>query len=128
MNSDDWTNMATLASSLESEIKKKGLRRIRVFLMYMNPENKTEEEVQNLLEGFSKKNNLDKVALTYIPNPTDPETAGLYDINPDNKIRNTVIIYRNRGVFDKVINFKSDPASIQKLIASVEKAEHAKKF
>jgi protocatechuate 3,4-dioxygenase beta subunit len=128
MNSDDWSNMETLTSSLESEIKRKGLKRIRVFLMYMNPENKTEEEIENLLETFSEKNNLNNVALTYIPNPTDPETAGLYNINPDAKIRNTVIVYRNRGVFDKVINFKSDHASIQKLIVSVEKAEQTKKF
>jgi protocatechuate 3,4-dioxygenase beta subunit len=128
MNSDDWSNMGMLTALLESEIEKKGLKRFRVFLMYMNPENKTEKEVENLLAAFQQKNNLNNVALTYIPNPTDPGTAGLYNINPDNKIRNTVIVYRNRGVFDKVINFRSDPVSIQKLIASVERAEQAKKF
>jgi protocatechuate 3,4-dioxygenase beta subunit len=128
MNSDDWDNMGTLTSALESEIKKKGLKRIRVFLMYMNPENKNHQEIESLLTKFSEKHHLDKVALTYIPNPTDPETAGLYNINADTKIRNTVIVYKNRGVFDKVVNFKSDAASIQKLIASIEKAEQTKKF
>jgi hypothetical protein len=117
-----------LASSLEAEIKKKGFNRIRVFLMYMNPEHKTKTEVEELLLAFAKKYRLDKVAVTHIPAPSDEETAGLYSINPDKEVRNTVIVYKSRSVFNKVINFNTNQASVQKLITLVEKAEWIKKL
>lgn len=128
MNTDDWSNIGLLTSALEKEIKEKGLKRMRVFLMYMNPEEKSKDEIEKLLQDFSKKNDLSKVAVTYIPNPTDPDTAGLYDINPDKKVRNTVIVYKSRGVFDKTINFVCTESSIKELVAVVEKAEKTKKF
>lgn len=128
MNSDTWDNIGPLVSSLEAEIKKKGLNRIRVFLMYMNPEHKTKADVEELLKAFAKKYGLDKVAVTHIPAPADEETAGLYSINPDKEVRNTVIVYKSRSVFNKVINFNTDPVSVQNLITSVEKAEWAKKL
>jgi protocatechuate 3,4-dioxygenase beta subunit len=128
MNSDSWDNIGPLASSLEAEIKKKGLNRIRVFLMYMNPEHKSKKDVEELLITFAKKYHLNKVAVTHIPAPADEETAGLYSINPAREVRNTVIVYKSRSVFNKVINFNTDQASVQKLIALVEKAEWAKKI
>jgi protocatechuate 3,4-dioxygenase beta subunit len=128
MNSDSWDNIGTLASVLEAEIEKKGFSRIRVFLMYMNPEHKTEAEVEELLGAFAKKYRLNKVAVTHIPAPADEETAGLYSINPNKEVRNTVIVYKSRSVFNKVINFNTDEASVQKLVTSVEKAEWAKKL
>jgi len=128
MNTDSWDNISRLTVALEKEIQDKGLKRIRVFLMYMNPEGKSKTEMESMLTEFSKKNELKKVAVTYIPNPTDPKTAGVYDINPDKKIRNTVIVYKSRGVFDKVINFSAEPSSIEKLIASVRDAEMRKHF
>lgn len=128
MNTDSWDNIARLSIALEKEIEARGLKRIRVFLMYMNPEEKSKAEVEGILSDFSKKNDLKKVAITYIPDPADPETAGLYDINPDKNIRNTVIVYKSRGVFNKIVNFSSDQASIEKLIASVRDAEHSKRF
>jgi protocatechuate 3,4-dioxygenase beta subunit len=128
MNTDSWDNISRLSVALEKEIQDKGLKRIRVFLMYMNPEGKSTAEMGTMLTAFSKENNLKKVAVTYIPNPTDPKTAGAYDINPDKKIKNTVIVYKSRGVFDKTINFTADPSSIEKLIASVRDAEQRKSF
>lgn len=128
MNTDDWNNISTLTSALEKQIQKKGLKRIRVFLVYMNPDEKSKEEIEKLLTDFSKKNRLEKVAVTYIPTPTDPKTAGMYDINPDKKVKNTVIVYKSRGVFNKVINFTATDSTIEALVASVEKAEKTKKF
>lgn len=128
MNTDNWDNISRLTVALEKEIETRGLKRIRVFLMYMNPEEKSRTEVESMLKGFSEKNGLKKVAVTYIPDPADPKTAGLYDINPQKEVRNTVIVYKSRGVFNKIINFSSDQASIEKLITTVRDAEHSKRF
>ncbi|MFZ6013708.1 MAG: hypothetical protein ACOYXT_25440 [Bacteroidota bacterium] len=128
MNTDDWNNAGHLVQAFEEQIHRKGLKRIRVFLVYMNPDKKKRAEVESMLIGFAKKNELKKVAVTYIPEPTDPKTAGLYDINPDSKVRNTVIVYKSRGVFEKFVNFNADAASIGKLISAIDKAEAAKNF
>ena len=121
MNTDDWNNMALLTSSLEKEISKKGLKKLRVFLMYMNPEGRSKEEMEKMLTDFSAKNELKKVAITYIPSPTDDETAGSYDINPDKQVKNTILVFKKRGVVDKKINFIATDASIRELLNSVEK-------
>ena len=122
MNTDDWNNMSLLASALEKEINKKGLKKLRVFLMYMNPEGKSKDEMQNLLEEFSRKNDLQKVAVTFIPSPNDEHTAELYDINPDKKVKNTIFVFKKRQVTDKKINFIATETSIKELLRSVEKA------
>lgn len=122
MNTDDWNNMALLTSALEKEISKRGLKKLRVFLMYMNPEGKSKEDMEKMLTDFSAKNDLKKVAITYIPSPTDDETAGSYEINPDKKVKNTIFVFKKRGVVDKKINFVSTESSIRELLNSVEKA------
>src|SRR5688572_14838210 len=126
LNTDDFNSIAPMLTKLESEIDKKGLKRIRVFVMYMNPEMKSSTEIEKMLTTFAVNNKLKKVALTYIPNPTDPETAGLYDINPDKAVKNTVIVYRARYAFDKYVNFVPTENAIQALIQVVEKAEKTK--
>jgi protocatechuate 3,4-dioxygenase, beta subunit len=128
MNSDAWDNMAQACARLEAEIEKKGLKRMRVFLVYMNPEELLKEDVEKLLSAFADQHRLKKLAVTYIPKPTDQKTAGLYTINPDKAVRNTVIVYKNRGVFEKFINFNADDTTMQKLIVAVERAEETKSF
>ena len=128
INTDDWNNVVNLASGLEAEIARKGLRRFRAFIIYMNPEGKSKEEVERLMTVFGQSTHLHKVAVTWVPSPTDPSTSGIYKINPDRRIRNTVIIYKSRGVFDKSINLEATPANLQALFRSVERAENSNGF
>jgi hypothetical protein len=93
----------------------------------MNPDQLTSEELRARLKLFASKNNLDKVAIVCIPSPTDENTAGAYLINPDVRIRNTVIVYRNWEIFRKIINFTYDNASVNELISEVSKAEKGKR-
>ena len=128
VNTDDWNNIVNLASALEAEIARKGLRRFRAFIIYMNPEGKSKEEVEQLLTLFGQRAQLHKVAVAWVPSPTDASTAGLYKINPDHRIRNTVMVYKSRGVYDKSINLEATPANIQALVQIVHKAEQARDF
>jgi protocatechuate 3,4-dioxygenase, beta subunit len=119
MNTDDWNNISTLTSALEKEIDKQGLKKFRVFLVYMNPELKSKEDIEKLLSEFSRENNLKKLAVTYIPAPDDEETAGSYEINPDAKVKNTIFVYKKRGVVEKVINFVATDTSIKQLLSRI---------
>ena len=119
MNTDDWDNISTLTAALEKEIDKKGLKKFRVFLVYMNPERKDKSEIEAMLSRFSRENNLKKLAVTYIPTPNDEETAGSYEINPDKKVKNTIFVYKKRGVVDKKVNFVATEASIKQLLSAI---------
>ena len=126
INTDDFANVKRLAVALEKEIEQKGTKRIRAFIIYMNPEGKPIEGVEKLLSDFARSSGLRRVAVTYIPTPTDLATATLYKINPDKGIRNTVIVYKSRGVFDKYVNFDSTPENLKELIGAVARAEATK--
>ena len=124
INTDDWKNIAKLATALEKEITKVGLGKIRAFLIYMNPSKWSKNELEGQLQQFAKENKLEQVAILYIPSPEDEKTAGLYRINPSNGIRNTLFVYKNRRVFDKYINLEASQANLSLLLKSISEATH----
>jgi protocatechuate 3,4-dioxygenase beta subunit len=127
VNTDNFANVTKLAKRLENEIERKGLKRIRAYVVYMNPANRTKEEVASFLESFAQDAGLRKVAVTYVPSPSDPKTSKLYDINPDPAVKNTVIVYKNRKTIDKQVNFVATAEAMEKLIRAVEAAELSNK-
>lgn len=119
VNDNDWSALGTIAKRLETEMDARGVRKFRAFIMYMNPDKKPSAEVMKTLSVFSAGLKLNRVALTFIPNPSDPETAGLFEINPDKNVRNTVLIYKKRKVAGKLINL--EPASLNELMSTCDK-------
>ncbi len=107
VNNDDWKSLEPILLRMESELKTRGLRTFRVFVMYMNPNNLSKADLMKETRAKANELNLAKVALTYIPSPTDAETAALYRINPDKAVKNTVIVYNQRKVVYKVINLEA---------------------
>ncbi len=125
-NTDDPRNIAAIVQRLERQIEKQSLQKVRVFVMYMNPNQESSSVVEDKLKRFAEKNELKSVAITYIPGPEDEDTAGLYKINPDAKVKNTVIVYKKRGVFAKQVNMSSTDEAIGELINIVERAQSSK--
>lgn len=118
-----WWNKASLdelqpmLATLENEIVRKGFKKLRVFVMYMNTERKSLEEVNNYTRSFANENNLKKIAITYIPSPDDPQTAGLYNINEN--VSNTILAYKARRVVAKYIDY--DPSlQIEPLLSKLQ--------
>ena len=106
-NKDNLDELSIFASDMEKAIGQAGFAKLRLFIIYMNPQGKSVSEVENMVHRFSADNKLEKVAVTFIPSPTDTETAGPYHINPE--AENTIFVYRRRKVIEKFINhnFKS---------------------
>lgn len=119
VNDNDWVALSYIAKRLETEIEGRGLRKFRAFIMYMNPDSKPLPEVMKALSDFSASLKLSRLAVTYIPSPTDEVTARLFEINPDKKIKNTVLIYKKRKVVGKIIN--QDPAHLSDLMATCDR-------
>ncbi|CAN5163271.1 hypothetical protein BH09BAC3_BH09BAC3_17710 [soil metagenome] len=112
-------NTATLAAQLKKLdplIDKYGVKKLRVFALYMNPERKSQKAVTKEMTLLVDHAKLKNVALLYAPIPADLEIFKLYQINQ--QVKNTILIYRKRKVVDKFINFRSN--DIKSLLTSLE--------
>lgn len=104
----DIDKLGAIAQRLEAEMKQKGMNEARTFIIYTNPDRKTKAEIEQLLSEFARKNNLQNVALAYIPHISDRSTAFLYRINP--LVSNTFIIYNKRRVTGNFVNLAANQA------------------
>lgn len=112
VNNADWDALAPIARRLEAEIRTRGIRQFRVFIVYMNPEGLP---IAKLLEESRRKTDtwkLEKTALVCVPSPTDEESAGLFRINSDPRVKNTVMVYSHRRVAYKQINLKQNELDV----------------
>jgi len=119
VNDNDWTSLDPILLRMEAEIKSRGLRQFRVFVMYMNPEGKPKAELIKECRETAMRLKLNDVALTCVPSPTDAESAALFKINPDERIKNTVLVYNRRRVVHKVINLTD--TGLNELITNCDK-------
>lgn len=117
VNGDDWNNVARIASTLETATNKFGADKFKSFAIYMNPEKKSGADAEGKLVEFAKRAKLNNVAVTYIPNPTDPQTAGKYQVNPEAK--NTVFVYSGRRIMSNFVNLTADKAGLDKLNSAI---------
>jgi hypothetical protein len=122
VNTDDWTDVKNLGQFLEKKISEKGLDNMRVFIIYMNPKRLPPAQVDLSLKELAKIARFKNVALLHIPSPDDSKTSGLYRINPNKDIKNTVFVYKRRRVTAKFINQTSSPESVATLIKSIDKS------
>lgn len=107
VNSDDWSSLEPMAKSLEAAIKSRGLRNFRAFLVYMNPKRLSLPQVLDESRKKADAWKLEKTALVCIPSPDDAESAALFQINSDPRVKNTVMVYSHRKVAFKKINLKA---------------------
>ncbi len=117
-NHANLDQMKTFVIKLENEMMARGEKNFRVFLMYMNPYYVKLKDEENILQGKIKKwcaeQKLVKVAMTWVPSPVDEETCGLYQLNPEAK--NTVFIYKKRGITEKWVNIDYSNASLKEIL------------
>lgn len=122
-NHANLEHMSEFIKSLEAEMRKRGEKNLRVFLIYMNPfyqENTTDTEHQIIgrkIKEWCEKQQLEKVAMTWIPSPVDEKTAGVYKINPAAK--NTIFVYKSRRVTAKWVNVEYDQQTLKNMLSTL---------
>lgn len=107
VNDNDWAKLDPILLRLELEIKTRGVRQFRAFVMYMNPEGKSKQALIEECRHQAKRLGLHHLALTCVMSATDHETSALFNINPDKRVKNTVLVYSRRKVVYKVINLEA---------------------
>ena len=112
---EDLQKSEKLLKFLENEYLTAGNGDRKVFVMYMNPDGKTDADLKKSLGTLAEKLKLKNIALTFVPSPTDDETSRVYCLNPRNK--NTIFAYRKRVVVSRIENFEANDESLKKLVA-----------
>lgn len=122
-----WFNHTSLdtlkqfALQLEKEMEQRGEKKLRVFLVYMNPTYKINDaKSQAVLRGkiirWCEENNLNRVAMLWVNSPVD-ENCKLYHINP--KVKNTVMLYKKRKVEAKWIDMDYSDESVKIILSKL---------
>jgi protocatechuate 3,4-dioxygenase beta subunit len=107
INHSNLSEMNDFVKRMEKEMIQHGEKKLRVFMVYMNPEYKKYEgsdcaAIQEKVRRWCEKQKLDKVAVVWVPSPVDGESSRLFKINAEAK--NTVFIYKKRKVAAKWVN------------------------
>lgn len=118
-NHTNLEGMNDFVKRLEMEMRERGEKKFRVFLVYMNPKHEvvdaTEAKiVQQKIKEWCYRQNLQKVAMVLIPSPVDSETSGLYEINPE--AMNTVFLYKKREIAAKWVNMEYNEKSLAAIL------------
>jgi protocatechuate 3,4-dioxygenase beta subunit len=126
LNTDaDWENATAICKRLEDESKKRKSKKFKAYLVYTNPAKLSIKELESKLEKFASDLSIKNMAITYVPSINDKKTEmNLNKVNPETK--NTIIVYNNRMVFDKFVNFIPTEENFNFLFNSVEEAGKSK--
>ncbi len=86
VNHTNLEGMNNFVNKLEREMRERGEKKFRVFLVYMNSKHESDKTneakvVQQRIKEWCTRQNLEKVAVVWVPSALDPETSGLYEIN-----------------------------------------------
>jgi protocatechuate 3,4-dioxygenase, beta subunit len=94
----------------EQQLRQRGSRPLNAFIIYTNPDHKSDQQVRHLLEMFATSAGLQEVAVLYVRSPDEKSTAFLYAINPS--VTTTVLLYKRRKVVGKQIDPSGSTASL----------------
>jgi protocatechuate 3,4-dioxygenase, beta subunit len=124
-----WFNHANLdemkdfVTTFEKEMNDRGVKKLRVFLVYMNPYYKENDSeglriLQKKITDWCELQNLTQVAMLWIPSPVDNETAGLYKMNP--KVKNTILVYKKRRVVAKWVDIEYNDEAVKNILKNID--------
>jgi hypothetical protein len=94
----------------EQQLRQRGSRPLKAFIIYTNPAQKPASEVRQLLADFARQAGLREVAVLYVRSPEEKSTAFLYAINP--AVTTTILLYKRRKVVGKLIDPSASSASL----------------
>ncbi len=123
VNNDDPQNVETLVNTLEKSLKANSDKKMKAFVIYLNPTKKSAKTLTSDLEGVARKNKIERVSLAYLASPKD-DAIKEYKINTDAKIKNTVFVYKEREVKSKFVNLVADEKGLEELNSAISEVLH----
>ena len=121
VNGDDAKNVATLASTLQKAINSYKKTEFKAMIVFVVDANKVEATKKAVAANPAAKAN-PSVAMAVLAKNNDAVDS--YKFNTSGDVKNTVFVYKNWKVTDKMVNVKADAAGVKALesaIASIAK-------
>lgn len=118
-NKPDWSDIKKWLVFLEQQSATRG-KYLKVYFVYGKEKEYNKVTREKELEKLGEELQLKNIDLTYVPSFSDTESEiNLSQIDPN--VENTFIIYRNRTIIGKFINFKPAPDNFELIEAELNK-------
>lgn len=106
---DSEANVVALQKALSGSVKSNSAKEFKAFFINVTDSEKCVDLTNTWAKGWS-----DNVALAHVP--ADHSSVKAYKINvTDEKVKNTVIVYKNKQVSAKFVNLEANTAGLKKL-------------
>jgi protocatechuate 3,4-dioxygenase beta subunit len=113
VNGDSIKNIEPIAKVLNDRAASGNFKAFVVFLI----DAKNSDAFSKKLTEVAQKHNLNSVSLTWL----DKSSASVsqYKVNTDSKVKNTVLVYKDRKVTSKFVNLEANKNGMKELNAAV---------
>lgn len=118
VNGDTPKNIGELAAWLDKAVKTHSDKGLKAFIMFIPAKGQEGEAVAKQVADLSAERKIENVGMTYVNGPDDPAVK-LYRINTDEKVRNTLFVYKDKKLTAKFINLTANEEGLRNLNEAV---------
>lgn len=114
VNGDDAKNVDAIAKNLAGKVKALKGAEFQSFIIYIGDAKPATEAAKSWAA--------DALHVAYLAK--DSDGVGLYKVNTDSEIKNTIFVYKNKKVTAKFVNFKADEKGLTALDKAISEIAH----
>jgi hypothetical protein len=116
VNADDMKNVASLASTLEKAVGKNKKAEFKAMIVFVVDAAKV-DSTKKLVGGSAAAKANPNVAMAVLAK--NDSAVESYKFNTGSDVKNTVFVYKNWKVTDKMVNVKADAAGVKALETAI---------
>lgn len=114
VNSDTPKNVGELAAWLDKAVKTHSDKGLKAFFVFIPAKGQGGEAIAKQVADLSAERKIENVGMTYVNGPDDTAVK-LHRINTDEKVRNTIFVYKDKKVTAKFINLIANEGGLRSL-------------
>ena len=118
VNGDTDANLATIAKTLDKAIDTKKAQEFKAMIVILT-DAKSKDATLAKATSFAKSNSLKNVDVAVLAK--NDEAVSAYKVNTDKTVKNTVFVYKNWKVENKMVNFVADAKGLSALGTAINK-------
>ncbi|MBA3726154.1 MAG: hypothetical protein H0W86_06800 [Armatimonadetes bacterium] len=110
VNGDDSKNVASIAKLLHESVEGNMASEFKGFVIFLSG--------QADAEALAKETGYEDIASTFIAK--DSKAVAAYKINLDPEVKNTILVYKDKKVSAKFVNFVADKNGLAELTGAID--------
>lgn len=118
VNGDDAKNVVTVAKTLDAQMAAKSKQEFKALIVLL-ADGSNKASLAAMAKNVAKTEGLKHVDVAVLDKKD--EAVSNYKINLDKSVKNTVFVYKNWKVEDKMVNFVADANGVKSLTAAINR-------